>query len=310
MLLSLFVVGSAHAVVIRHDVNDNLYTALGNSYASVGRIHTETDTTIGSASGVYIGSHNGSAWLLTAAHVTFAGTTTATVTFGANTFNLDTASRQDFSGGTIVNGKNDLALLKITGFNAAIGAAKLFNNKLNIPLGGPKPIGTSVGFGRTGTGNTGANGASGTKRGLRNRLDWVDWTNGGSTLWGYWADFDNNTVAANTLDFAGQFPSLPDMPASSKEPLDLEGITAAGDSGGALFANVDSSELLVGITSSGGPGPDGVGHYGSTSVWTPINATSSAWITEKTGITAVPEPGTMATLALGVVAMLRRRRRT
>lgn len=308
ILFSFLVVGSVNAVVIRHDVNDNLYTALGNTYANVGRINTETATTVGTASGVFIGTQGGHSWLLTAAHVTFAGTTSATVTFGTSVFDLDVASRQDYSGGSIVNGKNDLALLKITGFNAAITAAKFYNNKLNIPLAGAKPIGTSVGFGMTGTGNTGATGASGTKRGLRNRLDWVDWASGSATLWGYWADFDNDTAAANTLDFASQFPTLPDMPVSAKAPLDLEGITAAGDSGGALFANVSSSDLLIGITSAGGPGPGGAGHYGSTSVWTPINADSSAWITQKTGITAVPEPGTLMALGAGALVILRRRR--
>lgn len=302
------VAGTTSAVVIRHDVEDQLYKDLGNQaqYACVGRIDSTEGDDSYIASGVYIGAHNGSSWLLTAAHNNLDDASAATVKFGNNTFTLDRNSWVDYSDGNLVPGKNDLALIKIQALENAPTAARFVSSALVInAAGADKPIGTSVGFGKSGNGNTGWAGDPGTKRGLKNRLEFVDLhVDAGpnsADYWGYWADFDNGAASGNKLN-------IPPLIASSATQLGLEGITAPGDSGGGLFVTKDGAERLVGITSTSSPGIGDVdGAYGSITRWTAINTASSQWVTQQTGIAAVPEPSAMIGLAAGLVALVRRR---
>ncbi len=308
ILSSLMIAGTTSAVVIRHDVADQLYKNLGNEaqYACVGRIDSTEDGDAYTASGVYIGAHDGSSWLLTAAHNNLGAASAATVRFGENTFTLDRTSWLDYSGGSLVPGKNDLALIKILNLADAPTAARFVSSTLMISAAGAnKPIGTSVGFGKSGNGNTGWVGDPGIKRGFRNRLEFVnlhvDAGENSVDYWGYWADFDNGAANGNQLN-------IPPLIVSSATQLDLEGITAPGDSGGGLFATKDGAERLVGITSTSSPGIGDVdGAYGSKTRWTAITAASSAWITQRTGIAAVPEPSAMAALGFGIASLIRRK---
>ncbi|MCC6687256.1 MAG: hypothetical protein IT205_09745 [Fimbriimonadaceae bacterium] len=308
ILSFLAVAATTSAVVIRHDVEDQLYKDLASQtqYACVGRIDSTEDDDSFIASGVYIGAHNGSAWLLTAAHNNLGAASAATVKFGEDTYTLDRTSWLDYSGGSLVPGKNDLALIKILDLENAPTAARFVSSKLVIGAAGAnKPIGTSVGFGKSGNGNTGWAGDPGIKRGFKNRLEFVDLhIDAGENsvdYWGYWSDFDNGAASGNQLN-------IPPLIVSSAAQLDLEGITAPGDSGGGLFAIKDGAERLVGITSTSSPGIGGVdGAYGSKTRWTAITATSSAWITQRTGIAAVPEPNAFFALGFGIVSLMRRK---
>ena len=319
--LCLFVwllAASSPAVVIRDDLHDSWYTEIGSkdAYKCVGRILTGTN----SASGVYIGFGNGAHWLLTAAHVSI--TSPAEVKFSqgiSSGYSLIVSSRIAYNPHTL--GLDDLALIKIHQFGSAnIPAAKFSKSLLSIPNAvADHPLVTSVGFGQTGTGVTGQqSGTEGTKRGFRNRIDSIGgaYTNGAPgqpghnvrTYEGYMADFDNDTVENNTLNFADN-SHIPDGTKSSKSWEQTEGQLAPGDSGGGLFSTVDSNEVLVGINSYGVDGGvlGAAGTYGTWSGWTPINRERALWIREHTGIEAVPEPGVFLGLASGLLFFRRRR---
>lgn len=95
---------------------------------------------------------------------------------------------------------------------------------------------------------------------------------------------------------------------SSPAATRLEGNVATGDSGGGVFITEGGVRYLVGINSyTGRFGPGAASSYGSISGATNLELFHS-WIFERTGVSAVPEPGSVWALCLGGLLALRRRR--
>lgn len=216
---------SATAGTILDGVDDGRYLALGNSslYDSVGQF---TGSTF-SASGVLIASN----WVLTAGHVV-SDTTSLTFNIGGGTYIGKSWISHPKWGGDVLKGY-DIGLVQLTDDVTGIMPAERYEGNDELDK-----VGTSVGFGRTGTGLTGDVVYDGKKRAGQNDIDvWL--RTPGRTPRVFMSDFDN---PAGTENAWGR---------SSSTPLDLEYLIAPGDSGGGVFANFGGSELLIGIHSFG-----------------------------------------------------------
>lgn len=211
----------ANAGTIRHDVTDTQYTALANSFSSVGSLSLRGATSSWNCSGTLIGSN----YLLTAAHCledsagrnlssgTFTlGGTRYTIRSGVKNSGWTTSNRNPTAG-------FDMAILQLSSNVTNVTAANLYTNTNENGQ-----TGTYVGFGFRGTGTSGqvAN-TFGTKRAGQNIMNlgsqqgWSDQV--------LWSDFTD--------------------PRSNASALNLEYNIASGDSGGGLFIN----GLLAGVNS-------------------------------------------------------------
>jgi hypothetical protein len=203
--------------------------------------------------------------------------------------------------------------------------------KLAVPVAGTPPATLHAGFselgamvtffgaGSAGTGSAGPrlNPAplfyAGTN--IIDRVIGLDGPHGAGGLLAF--DFDDGTAARNTLaggavyDVSGQslsaVPGAAILGQSSATALTaLEGTSAAGDSGGPVFADFGSGPELVGLL-SWGVNPSQPSNlygslYGDVAYLTRLSA-SRDWI-----LTVVPEPA-HAALVLAVAGLLRMRRR-
>lgn len=169
-----------------------------------------------------------------------------------------------------------------------------------------KKVGTSVGFGMIGDGLTGA---------MAFPIISTD-----SLL--VWLKFAGQNVIDTLLPTSDGEPRIfesdfdnPDDPGDSSMgsplPLDLEYLTAVGDSGGGVFIQNDKGQtVLAGIHSFGDPVLDGIldSDYGDVSGHIRVSA-FNGWIND-----VIPEPGSFIVwsllAAVGITAAWSRRRRT
>jgi hypothetical protein len=171
-------------------------------------------------------------------------------------------------------------------------------------------LGTSVGYGRSGTGLTGMNTNPGTKRAGQNVID----AQGGMLMrMGDGSSLDLDGISPTVLFYDFDKPAesvLSSM--GSTAPVALEYLIGNGDSGGGLFIDVGGVTKLVGVHSFLASLPDPLdttgpnGDYGDLAGVVSVQSFGN-WIYEVTG---VPEPSGLSLLLLGLsgLAIVRRRK--
>jgi hypothetical protein len=312
--------GTAFAGTIRDDRSDQLYLDLASAsaaYASVGQFLGTGADAGGSysfaASGVLIANN----WVLTAGHVSESSTSSLTFKIGGQSFASDQFFAHSNWNGNLGMGY-DIGLAHFSDdliLQTGLAAAELYTGSNEVGH-----IATAVGFGTTGTGLTGWQSGSLVKRAGNNVIDALLSTPGkGNRV--LLTDFDN--------------PNNPfDNNFGSSSPLDLEYMTAPGDSGGGLFINVGGVDLLAGVTSFGWGRLDGDpdSDYGDVGGYTRVSSFVK-WINSFIGgdsgnggsgkgngggkgggkpnllITAVPEPTSLGLLGVSLLMIMRRRRK-
>jgi len=276
---------SSGAGVIRHDVDDALYQQLGQEpqFGSVGQlgINLTSGGSI-SCSGTLIGGE----WILTAAHcVDRQISSAAFLRDGSFGFVDNIVIHPDWTHNDFLSG-GDLALLHLSSPITTLQAAQIYTGRDELGA-----VGTSVGFGRTGTGLTGEiPGTLGTLRAGNNVLDVLGTARG-------WDERIILTDFDSPLD-----PNESNYGDST--PLGLEYSIAPGDSGGPMFINTPDGWRIAGISSFINS-TDGIpnGDYGDSNGFTRVSD-YTAWINS-----VVPAPGTLSMLATGLIIGTRRRRR-
>ncbi len=278
-------------------VSDSDYLNQASLYPSVGEFGSGS----GAVSGVLIASD----WVLTAGHIAAALTVNvSTFTIGGNTYTVTgTTIYPTFSLSPTVH--DDIAVVQLSAIVPNVTPATMYSGSAELTA---KTTGVGaadwVGYGGTGTGLTGDTGAGrGTERAGTNDVDLYGYFNGATialtnnpalgTM--IVADFDNNTVGNNTLS-----------PNSSPFVSSLESGFAVGDSGGGVFANFGSGNVLIGINSFNGGGiSEGSGSQYSAYLGSTRVSAYSGWVASE-----IPEPGygaLAAALAAGLLAWRRKK---
>jgi hypothetical protein len=252
LLCVLLCGATVHAGVVRDDRADSLYQnlAAASAYAGVGQFVGTTASYGFSASGTLIASD----WVLTAAHVVDQATS-LNFKIGGNSYAASQWAYYSKWTGDLAAGY-DIALVKLSS-SPGIAPASRYTGASEIGA-----VGTSVGYGKTGTGLTGAVTFDGLKRAGQNVLDRYYSNRNDRVLM---SDFDSPTNPSESSF-------------GSSTPLNLEYLIAPGDSGGGLFIDSGSGPMLAGVHSFGSA-RDGLvdSDYGDMSGDTRVAAFNS-WI--------------------------------
>lgn len=267
----------AQAVVIRDDIADSEYVSLGSELAFP-------------ASGVIAGGLGGTLidpfFVLTAAHIQGAiipGITTFSIG-GSNYVITEQHPHPDYNGSTF---ENDINVLKLGSPVTNVTPATYYTGSLEL---GREIV--SIGYGLTGNGLTGATGGGG-RRGAMNTVD----------AFGFGPIFNRTSLVADFDNPVGI--TLPPQGAlGSAVPTSLEGTLASGDSGGGVYANFGSGNVLIGINSFVGA-VDGSNNsdYGDIFGATRVSLYDSFIRSQ------IPEPSTAALLLAGAFLSVLARRR-
>jgi hypothetical protein len=236
----LFCASTLFAVSRRHDVSDDDYLKLANSYPSVGRFING----FSNGSGVLIAPR----WVLMASHNLMFRTAPWAFEIGGEVYGIDW-SRRYFAAlphPYVANFNLDIALAHLDRSVANVSPAQLYVGSQELGM-----VGTIVGYGIPGDGLQGVRigGPQSHKRAGQNVVDAIGNFDGrrltvdaSGTL--IFFDFDSPAGVTKAQNWFG----------GSNKPLALEGMTTSGDSGGGVFAETPAGIKLIGINSGVFPG--------------------------------------------------------
>ena len=293
---------SALGGTIRHDVSDQLYRDLAAEpqFQAVG---TYSGRLFGSLTLIH------PQWALTAAHVVdsdFDGNI-GEESFGTVRIAGNTRTATQLIVPTGINGNPgwtggigqgfDIALVRLSSPILGVTPASLYTSFQELG----QTI-TMVGFGQTGNGLTGASGGTGTKRAGQNVVDELFSTGFANGATGLRWDFDDPPPGTSATNRLG----------GSNTALPLEYQIAPGDSGGGSFIFENGNWFLAGVHSGtyDFQAPFEDSHtYGDVGLVTRVAAYQQFIFSSIPELAVlVPEPGSLAALALvGLMAMRRQR---
>jgi hypothetical protein len=228
------------AISRRHDVSDQEYLQLANSYPSVGRFING----FSNGSGVLIAPQ----WVLTASHNLMFQTARLEFEIAGERYGIDWSKRHfaPLPHPYAASFNLDIALAHLDRPINKVSPAQLYvgNHELGMVV-------TIVGCGMPGDGLQGVPivGSQWHKRAGQNVIDAIGKFDGrgvtvdaSGTL--IFFDFDSPAGVTKTHNWFG----------GSDKPLALEGMTTSGDSGGGVFAETPAGAKLIGINSGVFPG--------------------------------------------------------
>ncbi len=302
LFLLMGLVSFASAGTTRDDRDDEDYLELGTLYPSVGRIIFGTDSGLFGGSGTLIADD----WVLTAGHVVDEANW-LDFTIGGDTYSADKWIPYQSWKGDLLAGR-DIGLINLSSPVENVQPAQRYQGSEELLAEA-----TFVGYGTTGTGLTGAIYPGGEKRAGQNVIDVLYGRGKKQRL--FLTDFDNPNDPSDSVF-------------GSTEPLDLEFLVSFGDSGGGVFIEGESGPLLAGVNSFIGLNEDGITcGYGDISGHTRVSV-FNRWIDRtiagrgrgrpsrslpsglEANLQLVPEPATLLLLALGGLALLKRKRKS